>query len=90
MKYATSLSLISSVNIFKLQGIQYQALRIIYKSPIKTSSTERKWAKTNLNQMKARLTNLTHKYIVKALNTYNELIGNLLENYNYYFTSDAT
>ncbi len=89
MEYATSLSLISSVNIVKLQGIQYQALRIIYKSPIKTSSTELH-KKTKLNQMKARLTNLTHKYIVKALNTYNELIGNLLKNYNYYFTSDAT
>jgi len=44
--------------------------------------------------MKARLTNLSHKYLVKAINTNNELIikllKNLLEKYNYNHTSDTT
>jgi hypothetical protein len=89
MEYAPPLSLISSVNIAKLQGIQYQALRIIFKAPIKTSSTELH-NKAKLNQIKVRLTNLSHKYLVKAINTNNELILNLLRNYNYNHTSDTT
>jgi len=39
--------------------------------------------------MEARLTNLSHTYLVKAINTYNELIMDLLENYNYNHTSDT-
>jgi len=86
MEYAPPLFLISPVNIAKLQGIQYQALRIIYKAPIKTSSTELH-SKAKINQMKVRLTNLSNKYIVKAINTNNEIILYLLENYH---TSDTT
>ncbi len=32
----------------------------------------------------------SQKYLFKAINTKNELIGNLLEKYNYNHTSDAT
>ncbi len=54
---------------------------------LKTSIIEL-FNKVKLNQMKARLTKLLHKYLVKAVN--NELIMKLLENYNYNHTSDTT
>jgi len=40
MEYAPPLSLISRINIAKLQDIHYQALRIICKAPIKNSIIE--------------------------------------------------
>ncbi len=39
MDYAAPLTLLSNANIRLLQGVQYQALRIIFKAPYMTSSS---------------------------------------------------
>ena len=80
MEYAPPLSLISSSNVAKLQGIQYRALRIIYKAPLKASSTELH-NKAQLDTMHTRLTNLSKKYLEKAINNNNELISVLINNH---------
>ena len=40
MEYAAPLTILSNANIKLLQGVQYQALKIIYKAPFMASSTE--------------------------------------------------
>ena len=60
------------------QGIQYQALRIIFKAPPKASSIELH-QRAKVNSIKTRLSNLSLKYLIRAINTNNELIRILLE-----------
>ena len=79
MEYAAPLSLITKSNINKLQGIQYQALRIIYKAPLKSSSTELH-NKANQETMKIRQEKLSSNYLIKATCSNNELINSLIDN----------
>ena len=73
MEYAPSLTLQSPHNVALLQGIQYQALRIIFKAPINTSSKELH-GKANLDTLAIRLEKLKNNYLKSALNTNNPLI----------------
>jgi len=50
-----------SLSIQKLSGIQYHALKIIFKAPIGASS------KGNLEKVIERLAKLSHNYARKAL-----------------------
>jgi len=81
MEYAPPLSLISTSNISKLQGVQYQALRIIYKAPLKSSSTDLH-NKAKISTVNIRLNYLSKKYLTKAIYTNNELINILIVNRN--------
>ncbi len=76
MEFAPPLSLISTSNISKLQGVQYQALRIIYKTSLKASSTDLH------NRAKLSTVNIRLNYLTKAINTNNELINILIVNRN--------
>ena len=62
------------------QGVQYQALRIIYKAPIKTSSKEMH-TKANIETMNERLTNLSKSYLRRAISNDNKLISKLVQDY---------
>jgi len=83
MEYAPPLSLIFTSNISKLQGFQYQALRIIYiyKAPLKASSTDLH-NKAKTSTVNIRLSYLSKKYLTKAINTNNEFINILIVNCN--------
>ena len=81
MEYAPPLSLISTSNISRLQGVQYQALRIIYKAPLKSSSTDLH-NKAKISTVNIRLNYLSKKYLTKAIYTNNELINILIVNRN--------
>ena len=80
MECASPLTLITPVNASKLQEIQYQSLKLIYKASTKASSTELH-SKAKLATMLTRLTNLSEKYPIKAHNTNNQLFANLIDNH---------
>ena len=73
MEYALSLILQSSHNVEMLQGIQYQALRIIYKAPLMTSIKELH-SKANIVTLDSRLKQLNNNYLNSALNSENPLL----------------
>jgi len=78
MDYAAPLTLLSNANIRLLQGVQYQALRIIFKAPYMASSTELH-AKAGIESIKQRLMGLSKKYVERATKVSNPLILKLLQ-----------
>ncbi len=73
MDYAAPLTLLSNANIRLLQGVQYQALRIIFKAPYMTSSSQLH-AKEGVESIKQRLMGLSKKYVERATKVSNALI----------------
>ena len=67
----------SNYNINKLQGIQYQALKIIYKEKVMCSSNYLHDI-SGIKTIETRLYDLSAKYIEKAILNNNELIIKLL------------
>jgi hypothetical protein len=74
LEYAAPILVLNDYNIKKLHGIQYQALRIILKKPIKTSNKEMH-EECNIIQIENRLFNLSRNYLNR--NKENPLIGSL-------------
>lgn len=64
IEYAAPILIVNDSNIRRLHGIQYSALRIILKKPIKTSSKEMH-KETNLLTIEERLYKLANNYLVK-------------------------
>ena len=78
MEYAAPLIIVSDNNIKRLQGIQYQALKIILKAPfMESSSAMHKTA--NIESIKIRLEKLSTNYLTKAINSNNPLITKLIK-----------
>ena len=69
-------------NIKKLNGIQYRALKIIFKAPLGASSTELH-TKGNIEKVKERLAKLSNNYARKTLKTGNELLSDLIQNHEH-------
>ena len=76
MEYVPEVLLKSENNVKLLQGIQYQALRIILKAPLRSSSKDMH-AKANLETMSTRLKRLNKNYWDKCQTNENELIEKL-------------
>ena len=76
MEYVPEVLLKSENNVKLLQGIQYQALRIILKAPPRSSSKDMH-AKANLETMSTRLKRLNKNYWDKCQTNENELIEKL-------------
>jgi hypothetical protein len=76
MEYVPMVLLQSKRNVELLQGVQYQALRIILKAPHRASSTEMH-RKANIDTMAVRLNNLNDSYWMKCRLNGNELIEKL-------------
>lgn len=76
MEYASPLLILSDHNIKLLQGIQYQALRIIYKAPFMASSKELH-SKANLETVHIRLLNLSKNYVIRVTKSENPLFAKL-------------
>ena len=79
MEYAAPVLLTSNYFIKKMQGVQYKALRIIFKEPPGCSSTMLH-EKSKLQTVKARMEQLSHNYLKSAISNNNPLIIKLLEN----------
>ncbi len=73
MEYIPTVVLKSEDNVKLLQGVQYQALRIILKEPLRASSTEMH-TKANLETISTRLNKLNDNYWDKCRRNGNELI----------------
>jgi hypothetical protein len=78
MEYASPLIILRKGNIKLFQGIQYHALRIIFKAPFMASSTELH-QKANLCTVSERLFMLSKNYLAKATISGNPLISLLLD-----------
>ncbi len=78
MEYAAPLTILSNANIRLLQGVQYQALRIIYKAPLMASSTELH-LKAGIENIHNRLLGLSKKFVERASKVGNPLILKLLQ-----------
>jgi len=76
MEYVPTVVLESENNVKLLQGVQYQALRIILKEPLRASSTEMH-TKANLETISTRLNKLNDNYWDKCRRNGNELIEKL-------------
>jgi chorismate mutase len=76
MEYAAPILVLKQTNINRIKGIQYHALRIIFKKPIMTSSKELHEL-ADLGKFEDRLYNLSYNYLLK--NEDNPLIKILLE-----------
>ena len=73
MEYASPLTQLRMVNIKTLQGIQYKALRIIFKAPLATLSSELN-TRAKIETIKSRIEKLSNNYLKKANKYNNELI----------------
>jgi hypothetical protein len=82
MEYAAPLLQSNKDNIKKLNGIQYRALKIIFKAPLGASSTELH-TKGNIEKVKERLAKLSNNYARKTLKTGNELLSDLIQNHEH-------
>ena len=82
--------LLSKLNQRKIDSIQYKALRIVYKQPIKTkTSTLLELAKTT--SISDRITELNKRYLNNCIINNNELIVELISKYkNWYPHSRIT
>jgi len=77
MEYAAPLTILSNANIKLLQGVQHQALRIIFKAPLIASSAELH-AKANIQTMQERILDLSKRYVDRASKYDNPLIKSLI------------
>ena len=82
MEYTAPLLQSNKDNIKKLNGIQYRALKIIFKAPLGASSTELH-TKGNIEKVKERLAKLSNNYARKTLKTGNELLSDLIQNHEH-------
>jgi hypothetical protein len=71
MEYAAPLLQSNKDNIKKLNGIQYRALKIIFKAPLSASSTELH-TKGNIEKVKERLAKLSNNYARKTLKSFSK------------------
>jgi hypothetical protein len=78
MEYGSRLLLMSEYNLTKLNGIQYNVLKIIHKEARRTSNTYLHDL-SSIPKVKERLTELSRRYIEKAINNKNPLILKLAE-----------
>jgi len=76
MEYAAPLIIMSQYNINKLNGIQYNALRLIHKEAPGVSSTYLHDL-SEIKKVKERLVELSRNYIVKAIEKSNPLLMKL-------------
>ena len=79
MEYASPLTQLRMVNIKTLQGIQYNALRIIFKAPLATSSAELH-TRAKIETIRSRIAKLSQNYLNNANKYNNELIVQLERN----------
>ena len=78
MEYAPAVILKSDFNLKRLSGIQYQALKIIYKEPYLSSSTTLH-SISKIQPFKERIYELSIKYLERQINNNNPLITKLYE-----------
>ena len=77
MEYAPQIHIVNSKNIDRLNGIQYKALRIIYKEKFNCSSTFLHHI-SSIDTLENRIYSLNTNYMEKNILNSNPLIAELL------------
>ena len=78
LEYASTITEMSEYNVKRLSGIQYQALRIIYKEKIKCSN-QYLHDLSQVEPLEERLHQLSSNYLQKAIINKNTLINKLFD-----------
>ena len=79
MEYAAPILITSNYFIQKLEGVQYKALRLIFKEPHGCSSTML-YKKACIPRVEQRIEQLSFKYLNSTIDNNNPLIKILFEN----------